>query len=103
MTDPKLHRSTLGAVAPCSVPEHHHPHAPEVVDRHHILPQEWGGASKPENLIALCPNHHRRVHELLDEYVAAGGEPPWSVRQHYGKLERELAARGWQEHTASSG
>lgn len=29
------------------------------VDVHHIIPRRHGGTNDPENLIILCPNHHR--------------------------------------------
>lgn len=33
---------------------------------HHITRQSDGGPDNPENVIALCPNCHRRVHEGID-------------------------------------
>ena len=34
-------------------------------DIHHITPRSKGGLSTKENLITLCPNHHRMVEEGL--------------------------------------
>jgi len=33
------------------------------IDNHHIIPRGWPGSSnKPNNLIMLCPGHHRAIH-----------------------------------------
>lgn len=32
-------------------------------DIHHIYPRSAGGKSIAENMVTLCPNHHRLVHE----------------------------------------
>ena len=35
------------------------------VDIHHIIQKRHGGSNKPENLIGLCPNCHRLVHQNI--------------------------------------
>jgi len=82
------------AAHPCPCAMTHGPGA-YVPARHHILPQSWGGPTEPDNLIYICPNSHTAVHQLLNAYVHAGGEPAWSVLQHYNALVRDLAARAW--------
>ena len=32
-------------------------------DLHHIIPVKNGGTNKMDNLINVCPNHHRLIHE----------------------------------------
>ena len=32
------------------------------IDVHHIYPTKLGGKSNIQNLVSLCPNHHRIVH-----------------------------------------
>jgi hypothetical protein len=71
-----------------------------VAARHHILPQSWGGLTVDANLIWLCPNAHTSTHHLLDQYVRAGGDPGWTVRQHYSAFIRDLAARAWAQRPA---
>lgn len=34
-------------------------------DIHHIIPVSQGGTNKEENLIVVCPNHHRMIHSKL--------------------------------------
>ena len=75
----------------------HAAHAPHVAgtDRHHIWPQGDGGPDVEANVVVICPTGHRNLHELLEAYRRAAGAPHWSVLQHFGKAERELARRGW--------
>ena len=35
-----------------------------MVEAHHIIPFKDGGEAVDENIIMLCPNHHRMVHKL---------------------------------------
>ena len=81
---------------PCPCVSMHCPAAYEP-NRHHILPQSWGGQTVAENLIYICPNTHTAVHQLLNAYVHAGSEPGEDVLQHYNHLTRELAAQAWAQ------
>lgn len=36
-----------------------------ISDIHHIIPKQYGGAHVIENLVNLCPNHHRAFHTIL--------------------------------------
>ena len=36
------------------------------VDKHHIIPKELMGEDCEENIIYICPNHHRILHFLID-------------------------------------
>lgn len=67
-------------------------------DIHHIQPLSWSGPDTEANKVAICPNQHRSVHQLLREYRRAGGTPAWSVRINYSPFTRRLAARGWAEY-----
>jgi predicted HNH restriction endonuclease len=35
---------------------------PIYLETHHAIPLSLGGADTPDNVIALCPNHHREAH-----------------------------------------
>ena len=82
--------------------EIHRSHSPNVhePDVHHVWPRYAGGPDVADNRIVLCPTGHRNVHELIREYEKYDGEPPWSVRQHYGPAERWLARRAWEQMAA---
>lgn len=84
----------------CECVGNHNPNNTEP-DLHHIHPLSWGGPDNPENIVAVCPNQRRLVHQLLREYRKAGGTPAYFVRRHYSAFTRRLAARGWAEYEAS--
>ena len=33
------------------------------IEGHHIIDVAFGGAADPDNIVALCHNHHRAVHD----------------------------------------
>lgn len=86
----------MSHAAPCQIHSYHSPR-PADTQVHHILPLSWGGPDAPENKISLCPTSHVNVHELLREYAAFGGEPPWEIRREFGPAERALAAEAWRK------
>lgn len=75
----------------------HRKHAPEPVFNH--LHHEWplgeGGPDIPTNMVVVCPAGHDRIHQLLNAYRRAGGDPGWMVRRRYYVAERRVAALGW--------
>lgn len=36
------------------------------LDRHHIVPQRYGGSDEEENLVTVCPTCHRKLETLYD-------------------------------------
>lgn len=36
---------------------------------HRLKPGEWGGGYTADNVVYLCPNHHRGVHHLMTWYL----------------------------------
>lgn len=82
------------STAACPCVAEHRP-ASYVTNRHHIIPESWGGPSVADNLIDICPNTHTATHRLINAYIHAGGTPSWDVQQHYNALARDLAARAW--------
>lgn len=40
-----------------------------ISDVHHIIPKKYGGTDDMDNLVNLCPNHHRSFHKLLSGVV----------------------------------
>jgi 5-methylcytosine-specific restriction endonuclease McrA len=33
---------------------------------HHVIPVCRGGTNHPNNLVALCPTHHRIIHSIME-------------------------------------
>lgn len=74
-------------------------HRPKIriIDRHHIVPLSWDGPDIAGNIVTICPNTHRLVHELLDLYKKYGGFVPSMHLSKFPKYTRNLAAEGWQK------
>lgn len=36
------------------------------IEVHHIIPKKKGGTNKDENLLFVCPNHHKILHDKLE-------------------------------------
>lgn len=67
------------------------------IDMHHVWPLGLGGPDVEENLIPLCPNGHREVHEYIRHLTKRGGKVPWKLRRYYGRKTRAVAERGYRE------
>lgn len=72
-------------------------HRPKIriIDYHHIIPLSWDGPNVQTNIIAICPNQHRLVHELLTLYKKREGFVTSKDLQNFPRFTRELAKRGW--------
>jgi len=63
----------------------------KVVDLHHLSENKQDNSEK--NLIGLCPNHHRMIHEyryraeIFNELKQKGFEPPKDLKLSYSKKE----------------
>lgn len=60
--------ASFGLNTPCG----EHWTNPHGFDVHHMLPRGRGGKNTPENLITLCPRHHRWVESHRDEAYELG-------------------------------
>lgn len=74
-----------------------HDPRPEVQNHHHSPPLSWSGGEVTEHTIVYrtCASDHQNEHALIDEYVKAGGKPPWDVLRHYSATVRAAAAECW--------
>lgn len=77
---------------PCANPVHHRP-AYAYTDRHHKLPESWGGPTEPDNLVALCQTCHHAVHWLIDQGLERDGVP--ELRK-FNPFVRELARYAYE-------
>lgn len=61
-------------------------------DGHHRWPVSLGGPEHPDDLLALCPNHHRRQHSLIRYLIQFGDtSPSATVLAHFTTVERLTA------------
>ncbi len=78
-----------------------------IVDVHHIVPRRFGENNLPENLILLCPNHHREADYgflILDHYKSGSnrgnltanseGNPEGNASLILDSVETEAKAKG---------
>ncbi len=52
--------------------------APRELEAHHLIPVQHGGKTELENLILLCPHHHKHLH---DHHIRTSGSPDQPVFQ----------------------
>lgn len=64
-------------------------------DRHHVWPLGEGGPDVEENLITVCPNGHREIHDLLRRMMKGNGVVTWLIARRYGKKVRTYAKLGY--------
>lgn len=69
---------------------------PRRLNRHHVLPESWGGPTIPDNLIDICPTTHVNTHMLIDLYNKNHGEVPVTTLRTFSFLERRLAKWAWE-------
>lgn len=53
----------------CSLQKYHWPPVTDT-DLHHIIPREYKGPTVDKNLIELCNNCHRSIHEYIDTVLS---------------------------------
>jgi hypothetical protein len=49
-----------------------------------------------ENRIVVCGTGHSSIHELLNAWLKADGDPGWDVRIRYTPGERAVARLGFE-------
>lgn len=77
-----------------------HSPKPAYLQKHHIVPQSWGGQTVPDNLISICGTCHDATHDALNRLVKAQGETDLSG---YPRYARELALRAVRAYVATNG
>lgn len=65
------------------------------IDAHHILPKAHGGSDDPWNLLDVCPNGHRRIHDYIRLLGKHNGKAPWLKRKFFGHKVRFYGAMGY--------
>lgn len=90
----------MAAVKPvCPCVRHHSP-KPAYLQRHHILPQGWGGQTIAANLVDICGTCHDAAHDAMNRLVKAQGQTSLAG---YPRYARELATRAVNEYRAANG
>lgn len=70
----------------CTVHGYHYP-TPLRTVKHHIVPQEYGGPTTPENLLLVCDNGHYAIHAIQDAMLA-GTAIPKGTRKEYAYAQQ---------------
>lgn len=90
------HDATLKVVGNlCTVHGFWHRPQPTRTVKHHILPQEYGGPTTPENLVLVCDTGHYNIHAALDAMIHKKPIPKVTrrelaiARQGYLAMNRE--------------
>lgn len=84
--------------ADCRVHTRHTPQ-PHENHRHHVWPKGMGGPDIEDNIVVVCPTGHYNIHDLLQQYILHGGEPPYAVLRKYAFKERHYAELGFKRLT----
>ena len=71
-------------------------------EKHHVLPQAYGGPTTPENLVTICANAHSDIHYYMDYMLKHEGAKPEDWRT-YGDVVRILAGKGFRQVVAKHG
>lgn len=77
--------------------EVHKTHVPKshINEVHHVWPLGDGGPDIKANKVVVCATGHNSIHDLLNKYRQAGGDPAKETLRHYSPEERRLALLGW--------
>src|SRR3954447_13457404 len=54
------------------------PAAPLALEGHHVIAVERGGKTELDNLILLCPRHHKLIHDRHIRTSGNGGQPAFA-------------------------
>lgn len=66
------------------------------IDAHHVWPLGEGGPDSEENIILVCPNGHRRIHDYLRLLKRYNGSVPWVSRRLFGRAVKAYAVMGYE-------
>lgn len=80
-------------VRQCQV-HHHRSYVP--LDDHHLHPLGEGGPDEPHNIIVVCPNAHRRIHDYLRLLKKNKGKAPWAKAMFFGHMVRYYGQLGYE-------
>jgi hypothetical protein len=81
--------------APCDVHGQHQPTS-HINEIHHVWPLGAGGPNIHDNKVTVCATGHNSIHDLLNQWLKAKGDPGWDVQRHYTHWERHLAKLGYE-------
>ncbi|HHV20097.1 MAG TPA: DUF222 domain-containing protein [Propionibacterium sp.] len=68
---------------------------PEVCEAHHIIPWWAGGPTSRDNLVLLCPHHHRRIEPGRGQTWDADNPHRWAIRLGADRLPEVIPPTGW--------
>ncbi|WP_432559547.1 DUF222 domain-containing protein [Granulicoccus sp. GXG6511] len=68
---------------------------PSVCEAHHIMPWWAGGPTSLDNLVLLCPHHHRRVEPGRGQAWDTDNPHRWAIRLGADRLPEVIPPTGW--------
>lgn len=65
---------------------------PTTIVRHHIVPRAMGGSDEPENILRVCDNGHRSIHNHLSWLIHGQKDEP---EPKVSRREKEFSRLGF--------
>lgn len=65
------------------------------LDEHHVWPLAYDGPDTRGNILVVCPNGHRRIHDYIRLMLRYNGKVPWLKRKFFGHKVRLFGTAGY--------
>lgn len=93
LVTPDLRAALVARDRGCAFPGCDKP--PSLCEAHHIIPWWAGGPTSLDNLVLLCPHHHRRVEPSRAWHPGHDDPHRWQIRLGTDRLPEAIPPHGW--------